>query len=470
MKKTYITTMPDKAGAFLKASSVIAAEGGNIVRVNYNKAVDLHTLFIDVEAEKAQMHRITEQLKEIGYLAEQVPAQQVMLIEVKLLDAPGALTPVLEKISRHHINISYLNSQANGTAYQYFKMGLFIEEPTAVRSLLDEISAICDVRILEYSVTEKILDSAVFYLGFANEMRDLLGLGRKETNRLIIESNKIMQMLDGKDERPFKTFDYIRRFAQFIVEHKGENFRPIISQRKLTEQVMAYIIEPPCGSNTYVLDDGKELLFVDGGFRCFLGEMRHILESLVPGLEQRPKRIMLTHGDIDHAGLLPLFDEVLVSENCYRNFLFEVEGTDDFREQNPLHAPYCRLSKVISGYTPPDLNTMRIIGRKQDNEVLSHIGELTFGDLCFQVYEGNGGHVKGETVYYDAGNKVMFTGDNLVNIKGFSDDQMAFNKLAPYLMTSVNMESKEATRCRKRLLQWAKGCFVCPGHGMWDQY
>ena len=43
VKKTYITTMPDKAGAFLEASSVIAAEGGNIVRVNYNKAVTLAT-------------------------------------------------------------------------------------------------------------------------------------------------------------------------------------------------------------------------------------------------------------------------------------------------------------------------------------------------------------------------------------------------------------------------------------------
>ena len=34
MKKTYITTMPDKAGAFLKASQVIASNGGNIVRAN----------------------------------------------------------------------------------------------------------------------------------------------------------------------------------------------------------------------------------------------------------------------------------------------------------------------------------------------------------------------------------------------------------------------------------------------------
>ena len=47
MKKTYITTMPDQIGAFLKASECCAGLGINITRVSYNKAVDSHTLFID---------------------------------------------------------------------------------------------------------------------------------------------------------------------------------------------------------------------------------------------------------------------------------------------------------------------------------------------------------------------------------------------------------------------------------------
>ena len=470
MKKTYITTMPDKAGAFLQASTIIAGEGGNIVRVNYNKAVDLHTLFIDVEAEVPQIQRITARLQEIGYLPNQEHSPQVMLIELKLLDVPGAVSPVLEMLSRYDISISYMNSQENGTAYQHFKMGLFIEQPAVVKDLLDEISTICSVKILEYSITEKVLDSTVFYLGFANEMQSLLGLDQKKTNKFIIESNKIMQFLDEKDETPFKTFEYIRNFAKFIVEHKGANFKPIISQRKLSERVTACIIEPPCGSNTYILDDGEEVLFIDGGFQCFLEEMVPILESLIPNFYGRKKRIALTHADIDHDGLLPLFDEVLVSQNCYQNFLWDFQGQDDFREQNPIHAPYCRLSKIISGYTPPNPEKLRVIGRKEDNRTLSHIGELKFGDLCFQLYEGNGGHVKGETIYFDPDKKVMFTGDNLVNIKWFSKDQMTFNALAPYLMTSVNMDSKEATACRKQLLKWAKGVFVCPGHGMWEQY
>ena len=49
MRTTYITTMPDHIGAFLKASECFAKLGVNITRVSYNKAVDSHMLFIDVE-------------------------------------------------------------------------------------------------------------------------------------------------------------------------------------------------------------------------------------------------------------------------------------------------------------------------------------------------------------------------------------------------------------------------------------
>ena len=39
MRKTYVTKMPDKAGAFLLASRIIAGGGGDIGSVDYNKGV-----------------------------------------------------------------------------------------------------------------------------------------------------------------------------------------------------------------------------------------------------------------------------------------------------------------------------------------------------------------------------------------------------------------------------------------------
>ena len=106
VRKTYITRMPDKAGAFLLASRIIARAGGNIVRVNYNKAVDLHTLFIEVTGDGEQHERISRELSECGYLPEELPDEQILMIELDLPDVPGAVTPALEIISRHQVNIS----------------------------------------------------------------------------------------------------------------------------------------------------------------------------------------------------------------------------------------------------------------------------------------------------------------------------------------------------------------------------
>ena len=60
MKKTYITSMPDHIGAFLKASECFAELNINITRVSYNKAIDSHTLFIDAEGNEEKLKQAME--------------------------------------------------------------------------------------------------------------------------------------------------------------------------------------------------------------------------------------------------------------------------------------------------------------------------------------------------------------------------------------------------------------------------
>ena len=58
--------MPNHIGAFLKASKCFSELGINITRVSYNKAVDSHTLFIEVDGEKTRLEQANKKLKEIG--------------------------------------------------------------------------------------------------------------------------------------------------------------------------------------------------------------------------------------------------------------------------------------------------------------------------------------------------------------------------------------------------------------------
>ena len=131
MKKTYATSMPNHIGAFLKASECFAKLGINITRVSYDKAVDSHMLFLDVEGTEEQIRQSDAELEKIGYLQNNKANSSIVLLEVRLPDVPGSVTRILELIHTFQFNISYINSQENGTDYQNFKMGLYVEDPRA---------------------------------------------------------------------------------------------------------------------------------------------------------------------------------------------------------------------------------------------------------------------------------------------------------------------------------------------------
>ena len=110
---------------------------------------------------------------------------------------------------------------------------------------------------------------------------------------------------------------------------------------------------------------------------------------------------------------------------------------------------------------------LRIIGNKSGDEDFEKIGEFEFNELSFDIYESNGGHLKGEIIIVEKNKKIIFTGDIFVNIKGFTREQYEFNLLAPYLMGSVNSDSTKASACRKIILDRCTDYLLCPGHGTW---
>lgn len=67
----------------------------------------------------------------------------------------------------------------------------------------------------------------------------------------------------------------------------------------------------------------------------------------------------------------------------------------------------------------------------------------------------------------DDAHRIVFSGDIMVNIKGFSKEQYDFNLLAPYLMTTVNLDSRRAAAERKYLqsLFPTDVYTYCCGHG-----
>ena len=474
MKKTYVTTMPDHIGAFLKASECFASLGVNITRVSYNKAVDSHTLFIDAEGDREQLEKAGRELEKIGYLQPEKNENSVVLLEFMLRDVPGSVTEVLRLIGRFHLNISYISSQENGSAYQAFKMGLFVESGERLKEFLREVQELCPVRVLDYNRSERVFDNTIFYQSFVSALMQLTGLPEEKRNDLLVHSNLVMQMLDEKGLSPFKTFESISRFAELLSACGGDAFSPRVTRHSVTENTEIILIEPACGSNTAILRSAGETLFIDSGYALYREEMLKLFRSLLPEFDRMPKRILVTHADVDHCGLLPLFDEILASRKTKECLELEYRGENGFREQNPLHRPYISICKALTFYRPPDPDKVHALWdtRGEQAEPLEQTGFFDVGEMHFEVYQGQGGHLPGETVLIDYRHHLAFTGDVYVNMRGMTREQAAYNQYAPVLMTSVDTDPALCARERAAVLQrlGAGEWKIFGAHGMMKEY
>lgn len=455
MKKTYVTSMPDHIGAFLKASKCFSALGINITRVSYNKAVDSHILFIDAEGTQEQLNKADIELEKIGYLQNNTNKTSVVLLEFYLRDVPGSVTSILTLINDFHFNISYISSQENGTDHQYFKMGLYVEDMDKISEFLNEAEKLCRVRVIDYNCSEKVYDNSIFYNTYVMGLSQTMGLSNEVSRELLVHVNLAMQTLDDQGLSPYRTFDSINKFAELLGASKGKAFSPRISTHKITDNTHITLIEPPCGSNTIIINSNNKILFVDSGYACYRDEMLPIFKKIIPDFESIKKTVLVTHADVDHCGLLPIFDEIITSNKtalCLKN---EYLGNDGYREKNPLHKPYINICKILTSYRPvsPDKITALWNDIEDLKEPLTQIGFFDFEELHFEVYEGKGGHLPGEIVLIDYTRNIALTGDIFINMHGLTSEQAEYNQYAPILMTSVDTDSMLCAQERKAIMQ-----------------
>jgi len=455
MKKTYITTMPDHIGAFLKASECLASLGINITRVSYNKAVDSHTLFIDADGDETQLKKADQLLKKIGYLQTEKNEKSIALLEFMLKDVPGSVTEVLRLIQNYKLNISYISSQENGTDYQAFKMGLFVENELRLREFLKDAQKLCRVRVLDYNHSEKVFDNSIFYQSFVSGLMQSIGISEDIRDDLLVNTNLVMQMLDEKNTSPYKTFESISRFADLLASCRGSAFSPRVSRHKVTENTEIILIEPPCGSNTAILISDGEVLFIDSGYALYKDEMEALFRKLLPNYDEIKKRIYITHADVDHCGLLTIFDEIIASKMTKECLVLEYEGKNGYRERNPLHKPYVSICKALTFYDPPEPDKITALWGADAafKEPLVQVGFFDFGEMHFEVYQGEGGHLIGETVLIDYSHHVAFAGDIYINLHGLTREQAEYNQYAPVLMTSVDTDAALCALERKAFIQ-----------------
>ncbi len=474
MKKTYITNMPTDIGSFLKANRCLTALGLNITRASYNKAIDSHTLFIDVEGTQEQLEQADRELAEFGYLDNRRKDNRIVLLQFQLKNEPGSALEVLELIESYGLSISYINTRDAQTDHQTLCLGIYMKDGQVMSEFIGNVENICHVNVVDYDYTERYFDNSIFYNSFITGITRIIPLSEEQRNALLVNTNLAMQRLSDMGRFPHSTFDSIGRFAELLAQYKGDNFPARITRHSITENTQIVVIEPPCGSNTTIIKSNGKVLFVDTGFACYQDEMLRILRRELPGFDSLEKVALITHPDPDHCGLLPLFDKAILSQKSADDLIAEYEGRKTYRRNIALHEPYINICNSLTGFRAPEPQKLQVLwGNSEPQQApLTQVGFYNFEELHFEVYEGQGGHVPGETVLIDYEHKIAFTGDVYINIAGQTPQQAMYNRYAPILMTSVDSEAKVCTKTRQAILQrLGVGAWkIFSGHGCMKEY
>lgn len=458
MEKPLALVLPDRPGVLREIMRILSACGVTVQRMSYNRVIDIHALFLDVWGTTDAIAAAENELRAWRFFPGQRASGEVVLLEFPTGDNLAVLEPVLALVERHELNITYLDVLADSGPSDKTQIGVYVRDRRDLDGLLADMWELCAVRVVPSNERPTMLDNNHFNLSFAHGLAKRLGLSEADEEEVLINSNRIMQNLmhDGAD--PYKPFDFINQWADMLALYHGTAFaaNARVSRFQTAGGVACTSIEPPVGSTSWIFECDDRLLCVDAGYCCYATEFEALLRDLYPDWCDRVRDLVLTHGDIDHMGAWALFDHVYASGRVIDGFSFEALGIVNWREQSHLSFPYIRLGNVLSGYRTPDFASMVCLGEPSpmgaQKELFKCIDTLEVAPLTFEVWEGKGGHVRGETVLIERTQRVCVSGDIFVNVHGETKPQMQFNALAPYLMTSVDSIPELAREERTALM------------------
>ena len=109
------------------------------------------------------------------------------------------------------------------------------------------------------------------------------------------------------------------------------------------------------------------------------------------------------------------------------------------------------------------------------------IGTVAIDGIRLDLLESLGGHMVGQVYLFSEEHGLLFAADSVINFASLTPERSAYNALADFLVTSVNVDSELAKKERKALFdlvaatdetlkESGKRCIVCGGHGAVSVY
>jgi glyoxylase-like metal-dependent hydrolase (beta-lactamase superfamily II)/ACT domain-containing protein len=478
-KFSFIAHMPDTPGSLHRAAAIIKKYDGNINRIQFDRRIDPGTVFYEVTAEDESYRKITGDLEAIGFLQTSLKPLNFLKFAVFLPHRPGALFEFLQYTTSAGANIAYIDFDDKGRHPGRLTVSLSLEQNPEVDHLLDQLKSRYRLDIIEYDTTGKHLDDTVFYVRYAQAVRELIGDSEEPFLLSFLgDTNHMAQELTDRGCNPRQVFDSVLNTGRSLNNTNGSGFYADVQRFPVTEKVTLHCFQPPCGGSLFVLSTPDEMLMIDTGYGIYHDSVMAMLAQYGLGEEKKLSRIIVTHADADHCGAAGFFTvPVFMHEGTLDILRTNNRAYGSTSDHASLDEFYTKMINLFSKFNIP--GDIRCFGKPGGTlqGIFPVIGEFGIGGVAFEVLDGLGGHTHGQVFLFSQEHGILFTADSVINFASMTRERADYSSLAAFLVTSVNVDSERASQERKALMALAqesdeslkkagKRCLVCGGHGV----
>jgi glyoxylase-like metal-dependent hydrolase (beta-lactamase superfamily II) len=470
--------MPNTPGSLHRAAEIIQKYEGNINRIQYDRRIDPSTVFYEVTASNDAFGQITDDLTRIGYLQTSLKPLDFLKICVYLPHKPGALYEFLNFTTSAGANIAFIDFDDKGRHPDRLTVSLNLEQSSVVDHLLDQLKSRYRLDIIEYDTTGKQLDDTVFYVRYAQAIRELIG--DSEENFLLsflADTNHIVQELMDRGNDPRKVFESVLLTGQTMWATTDEGFYADIQKFHITEKTTLFCFQMPCGGNIFLITTPTEKVLIDTGYGIYHDDVVKMLSECGLLDKHEISRIIVTHADADHCGAAGYFTApVLLHEGTLAIIQKNNRAYGSRRENSVLEEFYTKMINLFSKFNSQSRIECFSKTEGRMRGIFPVLGTISIGDLDLEILEGLGGHTWGQIYLYSEKEGLLFAADSVINFSSLTKERADYSSLAAFLVTSVNVDSDLAKKERRVLLEIAyqtdhelavkgKRCLICGGHG-----